>query len=105
LRGAVSHSPHRVRRREHRREAVDQLSIANIIGTMRALSALNWPLFVEAVSRVERILQNDPVGAYERMDLETRDRYRKSVEQLAKRSGVDEIEIAERAVALAEAAR
>src|SRR5207302_465805 len=47
----------------------------------------------------------DPVGAYARMDLETRDRYRKSVEQLSKRSEVDEIEIAERAVAFADTAR
>ncbi|HEV3214187.1 MAG TPA: glucoamylase family protein [Vicinamibacterales bacterium] len=98
-------SPDELIRTEQHREAVDQLSIANIIGTMRMLSALDWPLFVESVSRVERVLRTDPVSAYADMDLPTRDRYRKSVEQLAKRSRVDEIEIAERAVRLAQTAQ
>ncbi len=89
---------------EQHREAIDQLSIANIINTMRALSALDWPTFVEAVSRVERILKRDPVAAYSDMDRPTRDRYRKSVEQLARRSGADELAVAERAITLAEMA-
>ena len=91
-------------RSEQHREAVEQLSIANIISTMRVLSALDWPLFVESVSRVERALRKDPAAAYADMDLPTRDRYRKSVEQLSRRSGVDEIDVAERAVHMAQAA-
>ena len=101
---ARGQSPDELLRSEQQREAIDQLSIANIIGTMRVLSALDWPTFVEAVSRVERLLRKDPAGAYGDMDLATRDRYRKSVEQLSKRSAIDEVEIAERAVALARAA-
>ena len=54
------------------------------------MSALDWPAFVEQVSRIERILRGDPAGAYADMDLQTRDRYRKAVEQLSKRSNVDE---------------
>jgi cyclic beta-1,2-glucan synthetase len=92
-------------RAEQQREAIDQLSIANIISTMRALSALDWPVFVEAVSRAERILRRDPVGAYGGMDRATRDRYRKSVEQLSRRSRVDELMVAERAIEFAETAR
>ena len=94
-----------VLRIEQQREAIDQLSIANIINTMRVLSALDWPTFVEGVSRVERILRRDPAGAYVDMDRPTRDRYRKSVEQLSRRSGTDELEVAERAIAAAEQAR
>ena len=90
---------------EQQREAIDQLSIANIISTMRVLSALDWPTFVEAVSRVERILRRDPAGAYADMDRPTRDRYRKSVEQLSRRSGTSELDVAERAIASAEQAR
>ena len=60
--------PDEVLRIEQQREAIDQLSIANIINTMRVLSALDWPTFVEAVSRVERILRRDPAGAYADMD-------------------------------------
>ncbi len=71
-------------RREHQREAANQLAIGNIITTMRLISASDWPVFVEQVSVVERILKEDPVGAYARMDFPTRDRYRHSVEQLAR---------------------
>ena len=101
---ARGQSSDEVLRVEQQREAIDQLSIANIINTMRVLSALDWPTFVEAVSRVERILRRDPAGAYVDMDRPTRDRYRKSVEQLARRSGTDELEVAERAIAAAETA-
>ena len=102
---ARGQSSDEVLRIEQQREAIDQLSIANIISTMRVLSALDWPTFVEAVSRVERILRRDPAGAYGDMDRPTRDRYRKSVEQLSRRSGTDELEVAERAIASAEQAR
>ena len=102
---ARGQSADEVLRIEHQREAIDQLSIANIINTMRVLSALDWPTFVEAVSRVERVLRRDPAAAYSDMDRQTRDRYRKSVEQLARRSGVDELSIAERAITFAERAR
>src|SRR5687767_1497783 len=102
---AQGQSPDELLRVEQHREAIDQLSIANIINTMRALSALDWPTFVEAVSRVERILRRDPASAYADMDRPTRDRYRKSIEQLARRSRVDEVAIAERVVELAERAQ
>ena len=91
-------------RRESQREAAAQLAISNVIGSMRLLSALDWPSFFERVSRVERVLRRDPAGAYPQMDFATRDRYRQSVEELARRSGRDEIAIAERACALAAAA-
>lgn len=102
---ARGESPDEVLRLEQQREAIDQLSIANIINTMRVLSALDWPTFVEGVSRVERILRRDPAGAYADMDRPTRDRYRKSVEQLSRRSGIDELDVAERTVAFAETAQ
>ena len=102
---ARGQSPDEVLRIEQQREAIEQLSIANIINTMRVLSALDWPAFVEGVSRVERILRRDPAGAYADMDAPTRDRYRKSIEQLSRRSRIDELEVAERAIQLAETAR
>src|SRR5205823_5767201 len=101
---ARGQSPDELLRAEHQREAIDQLSIANIIGTMRVLSALDWPLFVDGVSRVERLLRRDPSGAYADMDRQTRDRYRRSVEQLSRRSGTSELDVAEKVVSFAEKA-
>jgi cyclic beta-1,2-glucan glucanotransferase len=90
---------------EHQREAADQLAIGNIITSMRLLSSIDWPLFFERVSLVEQILRGDPAHAYARMDFPTRDRYRHSVEELAKGSGVSEERVARRAVEMAQEAQ
>jgi cyclic beta-1,2-glucan synthetase len=98
---AQDDSPDEMLRVEHQREAADQLAIGNIITSMRLLSSIDWPLFFERVSLVERILRGDPAGAYARMDFPTRDRYRHSVEELAKRSKTREQDVAQRAVEMA----
>jgi cyclic beta-1,2-glucan synthetase len=72
---------------------------------LRDLAAYDWKAFFERASRVETILRQDPSGAYPRMSFETRDRYRKVVEMVARRSpGVDEETVARQAVELARAA-
>jgi cyclic beta-1,2-glucan synthetase len=81
---AQGDSPDEMLRTEHQREAADQLAIGNIITSMRLLSSIDWPLFFERVSLVEQILRGDPAHAYAQMDFLTRDRYRHSVEELAK---------------------
>jgi cyclic beta-1,2-glucan synthetase len=90
---------------EHQREAADQLAIGNVITSMRLLSSIDWTLFFERVSVVERMLREDPAGAYAQMDFPTRDRYRDAVEQVAKRARLSESEVAATAIALARAAR
>jgi cyclic beta-1,2-glucan synthetase len=97
-------TPEEMLRVEHQREAADQLAIGNVITSMRRLSSIDWTLFFERVSLVERILREDPAGAYAAMDFPTRDRYRHSVEQLAKRARKPETAVAVRAVDLARAA-
>ena len=97
---AQDDSPEELLRLEHQREATGQLAIGNVITSMRLLSAIEWPLFFDRVSLVERILKDDPAGAYVEMDFPTRDRYRHSVEELSRRSTKSEIEVAERAIEL-----
>jgi cyclic beta-1,2-glucan synthetase len=77
------------------RRAADQVSIANAITSLRFLGALDWRAFFERHSLVEQILREDPVDTYGRMDFVSRDRYRHSVEELAKRCPFSEIEVAE----------
>jgi cyclic beta-1,2-glucan synthetase len=92
-------------RLEHQREAAGQLAIANVITSMRLLSSIDWTRFFERVSVVERVLREDPAGAYAQMDFATRDRYRNAIEQLARRARHSEEEVAAQAIALARAAR
>jgi cyclic beta-1,2-glucan synthetase len=102
---AQDDSPDEMLRTEHQRQAADQLAIGNIVTSMRLLSSVDWPLFFERVSLVEKILRDDPAGAYARMDFPTRDRYRHSVEQLAKGARTPEARVATRAVEMAREAQ
>jgi len=72
--------------------------IANCILSLRGLAAHDWNDFFEAVSQVDQVLRWDPADVYARMDFETRDRYRKAVEELAKATGQDERNVAEAAI-------
>ena len=89
---------------ENRQQAADQVSVSNSIGSLRFLAELDWREFVETMSAVENTLRGDPDGVYGRMEFATRDRYRHSVEKIAKRSGLSENEVARLAVELARAA-
>ena len=88
---------------EGQRQAADQVSIGNSIGSLRVLAATNWREFVEAMSRVDHVLRQDPSGVFAAMDFATRDLYRHAVEEVARRSPLSQAEVAECAVALATA--
>jgi len=91
-------------RSENQQQAADQVSISNSIGSLRALGAMDWRGFVEAMSLVECTLAEDPAGIYAAMDFATRDRYRHVVERTAKASPLSEGEVARRAVGFAQEA-
>ena len=85
---------------ENQQQAADQVSISNTISSLRFLDSTDWRAFVEAQSRVEQTLRDDPAGIYGRMDFATRDRYRHVVEKTAKRSGLREHDVARCAIQL-----
>ena len=91
-------------RAEHRRQASNQVSIGNVITSMRLISALDWTLFFEETSLAEKTLRTDPAGIYSLLDPETRDRYRHALEDLAKRSHTTDLSVAQRVVARSQAA-
>ena len=86
---------------EIQQQAADQVSMSNSIGSLRFLSAMDWRVFVENMSVVERTLREDPGGFYDRMDFATRDRYRHVIEEIAKRNRLAEGDVARKAVQLA----
>jgi cyclic beta-1,2-glucan synthetase len=85
-------------RAEHQREAAAQVSVANVITSLRLCATLDWTQYVEAVSLVERVLQRDPAGVHGRMEFLSRDRYRQAVEELAEPTGEAQVRVALRAV-------
>ncbi len=93
-----------VMRAEHQRQAANQVTVANIITSMRHVSAFDWPPFVETVSLVEAALREDPAGAHADQDFATRDAYRHAIEELARGTAASELAVTRRALALAAAA-
>lgn len=86
---------------ESQRQAADQVSIGNSIGSLRFLDEMDWREFVETMSVVEQILRKDPAVVYARMDFQTRDAYRHVVEHLAHRMKCDEPTVADTVLRLA----
>ncbi len=81
----------------------DQLMVENSIRSLRALAVYDWKTFFETLSLVDITLRQDPARIYAGMDFETRDRYRKIVEEIANSSQGDELAVAQAAVSLARA--
>ncbi len=88
-----------------RTAATNQISIANTIGSLRFIGAMDWKQFVESHSVVEQTLREDPEGSYASQDFVTRDRYRHCIENVAHRSTMREWEVAREAIALARSAQ
>src|SRR5215213_6401169 len=86
---------------EHQRQASAQVTVGNIITSMRLLSTLDWNDFFEKVSLIERLLGNDPAGVYARMEFASRDRYRHVIERISKRTRTNELDIGQAAIDLA----
>jgi cyclic beta-1,2-glucan synthetase len=86
---------------EAQKQAADQVSMSNSIGSLRFLATMDWREFVETTSIVEQTLSEDIGGVYSKMDFSTRDHYRHVVEKIAKNSTVSEHAVARIAIDLA----
>ncbi|HSW34112.1 MAG TPA: protein ndvB, partial [Steroidobacteraceae bacterium] len=82
-------------------QAADQVTIGNSIGSLRFLASVDWRTFVEFMSVVDQALRGAPDDCYARMDFGTRNRYRRVIERIARRSEQSEQEVAEAALRLA----
>jgi cyclic beta-1,2-glucan synthetase len=85
-------------RAEHQRQAATQLSVGNVITSLRLCATLDWSQYFESVSLVEQVLKRDPANVHSGMDFLSRDRYRQAVEELAEASGESQLRVALRAV-------
>ena len=85
---------------EHHRQGGSNVTVRNIITSMRLISDTDWTVFFESVSPVDEILRTD--DRFASMDFATRNLYRSAIEELARGTVLDEINIARGAI---EAAR
>ena len=75
------------------------------VRSLRDLGQTTWKDTLEPLMRIDQILQEDPAGAYSRMDFESRDLYRTRLSKIAEHSDCSEMAVAKMIVALAEKAR
>jgi len=81
---------------EHQRQGTSNVTVRNIITSMRLLSDVDWPEFFESVSLVDELLRS--ASGFADMDFASRDLYRRAIEQLARGSKQTEIAIARAAL-------
>ena len=84
---------------EHYGQAAANVTVRNIIISMRWMSSIDWLEFFEGVSLVDEVLRVAP--GFAASDFATRDAYRAQIELLSRGSGRPEIEVAQESVLLA----
>ena len=88
--------PEKIVQDVHSTHTTANVTVRNIITSMRLMSSLDWRDLFEEVSLVEDKLQEHPL--YGQMDFMTRDKYRHSIEQLSRGSQLSELEVATKLV-------
>jgi len=78
--------------------------LRSICASLARLRRADWLSLFETISVTEKILAKDPAAAYSAMEFQSRDRYRKAIQELARYSETSEEEIASLAVTQAQEA-
>ncbi len=81
---------------ELQRQGAANVSVRNVITSLRLISSVDWAKFFEGVSLVDELMRDE--SGYGTFDFPTRDLYRHSIEDLARNSRYTEIDVARRAV-------
>ena len=89
-------------RHAQQRQGASNVTVRNVITSMRMISDISWIDLIESVSLVDERLRAG--SAFAAMDFTTRNRYRSAIEQLARGSAFTELEIADLALQLAHTA-
>ncbi|MET0681070.1 MAG: glucoamylase family protein, partial [Burkholderiales bacterium] len=84
---------------EHQRQGATNVTVRNVITSMRLISDVDWAELVESISLIDETLR--PGSDFAAMDFPTRNLYRSAIEELARGSRLSELEIARAALAAA----
>ena len=86
-------------REVHRRQGASNVTVRNIITSLKLISDLDWKDLFERTCLVDEALADG--GAYHEMDFATRNLYRSAVEELSRGSDHSELDVARKAAAAA----
>jgi cyclic beta-1,2-glucan synthetase len=84
---------------EHQRQGATNVTVRNVITSMRLISEVDWATLVESVSLIDDALRRG--SRFAEMDFPTRNAYRNAIEELARGSNLTEQAVADAALAAA----
>lgn len=84
-------TPDEIVHEEHQSQGASNVTVRNIITSMRLVSEMEWPEFVESVSLVDELLRAE--SGFAAMEFTSRDLYRREIERLARGSKQTELAI------------
>ncbi len=87
------------------KDPVKSRGVGQMALSIREIEETNQKVLIEPLVRFDRLLRQDPAGAYSRMDYASRELYRKRIVKLASHSDCGEMEVAKTALALAREAQ
>ncbi|MBN2489808.1 MAG: hypothetical protein JXQ29_03040 [Planctomycetes bacterium] len=87
---------------EHHSQAAANVTVRNIITSMRWMSSIDWHEFFEGVSRVDEVFRT--ALGFAAFDFATRNDYRDQIEVLSRGSDRSEIEVARESILMARSA-
>jgi cyclic beta-1,2-glucan synthetase len=96
-------APEALVREEHQRQGASNVTVRNIITSMRLMSDVDWAEFFESVSLVDETLASS--SSFTAMDFATRNLYRTAIEELGRGSHLTELQISQQVLATAAAAK
>jgi hypothetical protein len=76
-------------------------SLSIWLASLRSIKNTDWKKLFERINVIEAILRKDPCGAYAQMDFESRELYCNTIAEMAKRSEMTELAIAQKALEFA----
>ncbi|MFZ0420339.1 MAG: glucoamylase family protein [Candidatus Sulfotelmatobacter sp.] len=79
--------------------------VDHAVRSLQDIRQVSWKVIIEPLILFDRILRDDPAGAYSRMDYETRELYRQKLVNIADRSDCSEMKVASEVLALARQAQ
>ena len=86
--------------REHFDTAIRKITMANCITSIKKIQRINFLEIFEKINGVEGILNREPAGIYENMDHKTKEYYRNSIKEIARKTNMSEIYIAKKTIEL-----
>jgi len=87
------------------KDPIGSYGVEDLVRSLREVSQTSWKDVIEPLIVFDKILREDPAGAYARMDFDSRDLYRKKLVDIAEHSDCTEVEVARETLALARKAQ